>query len=115
MVSFPYETKPGFCFYHILVLSRKICPRVSQNLDNISFTSNYIKYLGFTAVSNVLIIVLKMEDIYKKFEVTHIWYLFSLLVWIFKKKTIHDTQLKHLFQFNIFLLFANGVFLIKKL
>lgn len=83
MVSFPYETKPGFCFYHILFLSRKICQRVSQNLDNISFTSNYIIYLGFTAVSTVLIIVLKMEDIYKKLEVTHIWYLFSLLVWIF--------------------------------
>lgn len=61
---------------------------MSQNLDNISFTSNYIKYLEFTsAVSTVLIIVLKMEDIFKKKpEVTHIWYLFSLLVWIFEKE-----------------------------
>lgn len=49
MVSLPCKTKPGFCFY--LVSCLEICQRVSQNLDNISFTSNYIKYLELTAVN----------------------------------------------------------------
>lgn len=70
MVSLPHETKPAvtpFCFYRFLILSRKSVKRVSQNLDNISFTSNYIKYLEFTtAVSTVLVTVLKMEDLKKK-------------------------------------------------
>lgn len=51
MVSLPYKTKPGFCFYRILFLPKKSVKRVSQNLDNISFTSNYIKYLELTAVN----------------------------------------------------------------
>lgn len=51
MVSLPYKTNPWFLLLSYLVFVQEICQRVSQNLDNISFTSNYIKYLELTAVN----------------------------------------------------------------
>lgn len=97
-----------FCFYRFLIFVQEICQRASQNLDNISFTSNYIKYLEFTtAVSTVLIIVLKMENLKKKKnkqnpEVTLIGICSVFLFGSFKKKITHTTQPKHLFQIQHF-------------
>lgn len=51
MVSLPYKTKPWFLLLSYLVFVQEICQRASQNLDNIPFTSNYIKYLELTAVN----------------------------------------------------------------
>lgn len=59
----PMWNQTWFLLLSYLVFVQEMCQRVSQNLNNISFTSNNIKYLELTAISTVLIIVLKMEDI----------------------------------------------------
>lgn len=80
--------------YQRFVFAQEICQRVSQDLDSISFTSNYNEYLEFTtAVSTVLIIVLKLADLKNKTkpEVIHTWYLYSLLFGAFKRKNSRCT------------------------
>lgn len=81
MVSLPLRNQTwyhAFLLLSYLVFVQEICQIGSQNLDNISFTSNYIKYLEFTTASlNCAYNSVKNGRHLKKKkqpEVTYTWY-----------------------------------------